>query len=93
MNDIVVDKVMAVVDLSRYSDICNELEQQLDVTAVAAVNKQIKGLIGLALAAAGVSSEGLPYKSTGDGAIIAMDTAEQASLRGEVAHRSREPQP
>ena len=86
MSDLVVDKVMAVIDLSRYSDICNELEQQLDVTAVAAVNKQIKDLIGLALAAAGIASNGLPYKGTGDGAIIALDTAEQASLFAEKMH-------
>ncbi len=86
MSDLVVDKVMAVIDLSRYSDICNELEQQLDVTAVAAVNKQIKDLIGLALAGAGIASDGLPFKGTGDGAIIALDTADQGSLFAEKLH-------
>jgi class 3 adenylate cyclase len=86
MSDVVVNKVVAVVDLSRYSDICNELEQQLDVTAVAAVNKQIKDLIDLALAGAGIPSDGLPYKSTGDGAIIALETAQQGSLVAEKLH-------
>jgi class 3 adenylate cyclase len=86
MSDLIVTKVMAVVDLSRYSDICNELEQQLDVTAVAAVNKQIKDLISLALAAAGIASDGLPYKGTGDGAIIALDTPEQAAIFAEKLH-------
>ena len=36
MSDKIVDKVVAVVDLSRYSDICKQLEQQLDVAAVGA---------------------------------------------------------
>jgi hypothetical protein len=83
MNGQIEEKIVAVVDLSRYSDICKTLEQQLDVTAVAAVNKQIKDLISLALAAAGISSDRLPYKGTGDGAIIILDTADQGSLFAE----------
>lgn len=90
MSDSAVPKVVVVVDLSRYSDICKELEQQLDVTAVAAVNKQVKDLIGLALAAAGVPADRPPYKGTGDGAIIALDTAEEASFFGEHLHRQAE---
>ena len=86
MSDTVVDKVIVVIDLSRYSDICNQLEQQLDVTAVAALNRQIKGLIDLALADAGVLADGLPYKGTGDGAIIALDTAEKGSAFAEKLH-------
>jgi class 3 adenylate cyclase len=86
MSDTVVDKVVVVIDLSRYSDICRELEQQLCVTAVTAVNQQIKGLIDLALADTGLSSDRLPYKGTGDGAIIALDTAQQASLFAEKLH-------
>jgi class 3 adenylate cyclase len=86
MNDVVVEKIVTVIDLSRYSDICNELEQQLDVTAVAAVNRQIKDLIELALAAAGIASDGLPFKGTGDGAIIALDTAQQGSMFAEKLH-------
>jgi class 3 adenylate cyclase len=86
MSDTVVDKVIVVIDLSRYSDICRQLEQQLDVTAVAALNRQIKRLIDLALADAGILSDGLPYKGTGDGAIIALDTAEQGSAFAEKLH-------
>jgi class 3 adenylate cyclase len=86
VSDTVADKVIAVIDLSRYSDICNQLEQQLDVTTVAALNRQIKRLIDLALADAGVSTDGLPYKGTGDGAIIALDTAEQGSTFAEKLH-------
>jgi class 3 adenylate cyclase len=90
MNGPGIDKVVVVVDLSRYSDICRELEQQLDVTAVAAVNKQVKDLIGLTLAAAGVPADRPPYKGTGDGAIIALDTADEASRFAEHLHRQAE---
>jgi len=83
MSDTVVDKVIVVIDLSRYSDICKELEQQLDVTAVAALNAQIRGLIDLALADASISSDSLPYKSTGDGAIIAFDNVMQGATFAE----------
>ena len=81
-----VEKIVAVVDLSRYSDICKELEQQLDVTAVAAVNQQVKDLIFRALAAAGVTPAGLPYKGTGDGAIIVLDTVDQGHQFAEHLH-------
>ena len=90
MSDPIVDKVVVVIDLSRYSDICKELEQQLDVTAVAAVNKQVKDLIDLALAAAGIASDRPPYKGTGDGAIIALDTAAEGSLFAETLHQEAE---
>jgi hypothetical protein len=43
-------------------------------------------VIDLALADAGISSDGLPYKGTGDGAIIALDTAEQGSAFAEKLH-------
>ncbi len=90
MSDPGVEKVVVVADLSRYSDICKELEQQLDVTAVDAVNKQVKDLIGLALAATGVPADRPPYKGTGDGAIIVLDTADEASRFAEHLHRQAE---
>jgi hypothetical protein len=90
MSEIVVDKVVVVIDLSRYSDICKELEQQLDVTAVAAANDQVKELIGLGLAAAKTPPGRPPYKGTGDGAIIALDTPAEASLFGEKLHQAAE---
>lgn len=86
----VVNKFVVVVDLSRYSDICKELEQQLDVTAVAAVNDQVKELIGLGLAAASIPPGRPPYKGTGDGAIIALDTPAEASLFAEKLHQAAE---
>jgi hypothetical protein len=90
MSDTIVDKVVAVVDLSRYSDICKQLEQSLDVTAVGALNDQIKELISLGLAGASIKPGSQPYKGTGDGAIIALDTAAEASLFAEKLHKAAE---
>ncbi len=86
----VVDKVVAVVDLSRYSDIGKQLDQQLGVTAVGALNDQIKELIGLALAGASITPGSPPYKGTGDGAIIALNTPAEASLFAEKLHKAAE---
>jgi hypothetical protein len=90
MAEAVVDKVVVVIDLSRYSDICKQLEQQLDVTAVGALNDQIKELIGLGLAGASIAPGSAPYKGTGDGAIIALDTPAEASLFAEKLHKAAE---
>lgn len=85
-----VETVVVVVDLSRYSDICKQLEQQLGVEAVAALNQQIQLLIRTALAAAKVEFTRLPFKSTGDGAIIAIDGAEQATHFAGALHNVAE---
>ena len=85
-----VNKVVAVIDLSRYSDICKELEQHLGTTAVASVNDLIRGLIHLALAGAGLSVDEVPYKGTGDGAIIILDSSKDASNFAENLHRGAE---
>lgn len=90
MGDPIADKVVAVVDLSRYSDIGKQLEQQLGVTAVGALNDQIKALIGTALAGAKVEPGSAPYKGTGDGAIIALGTPAAASLFAEKLHKAAE---
>lgn len=90
MESSIVEKVVVVIDLSRYSDICKELEQQLDVTAVVAVNDQVTSLIGLALAAANIPSERPPCKGTGDGAILALDSPAEASLFAEKLHHAAE---
>jgi class 3 adenylate cyclase len=83
-----VEKVVAVIDLSRYSDIGKELEQHLGVEAVAKLNGQVQSLIKDALADASIQAARLPYKNTGDGAIIILDTAEQGSRFAEALHRA-----
>ena len=81
-----MEKAVVVVDLSRYSDIARELEQHVGAPAVRELNAQIQGFIRSALKVIGLAEYQLPYKNTGDGAIIALDTAEQASRFGEALH-------
>jgi class 3 adenylate cyclase len=78
------EKAVAVVDLARYSDICKELEQHLGVGATRELNAQVQGLIKSALERVGVDVHRVPYKNTGDGAIIALDSAEEASRFAEA---------
>ena len=80
------EKLVTVIDLSRYSDICGELEQQLDANAVAAVNRQVKTLARQALADIGLDWERVYYRSTGDGAIVVLDSAAQAARFAEQVH-------
>jgi hypothetical protein len=82
------DKAVVVVDLSRYSDSARELEQHVGAPAVRELNAQIQGFIASALKAIGLAGYQLPYKNTGDGAIIALDTAEQASRFAEALHQA-----
>jgi class 3 adenylate cyclase len=90
MSDVPVRKSIVVIDLSRYSDIAKHLEQHSTAVAVAELNRQIQSLIRAALQNAGVPPQGVPYKSTGDGAIIALDQAEKASRMAEALHRQAE---
>jgi class 3 adenylate cyclase len=83
-----VEKAIVVVDLSRYSDIAKDLEQQLGARAVRDLNTQIQGFITRALETAGVVVNELPYKNTGDGAIVALETSEKASRFAETLHEA-----
>ncbi len=83
-----MERVVVVVDLSRYSDIAKELEQHFGVVAVQELNKQIRDLIEGALTEVGIGKEGVPYKGTGDGAIIVLETAAIASQFAEALHRA-----
>ena len=83
-----VSRAVTVVDLSRYSDIIKEVEQHFSAAAVAEINQQIQAFIREALASTGVSRQGLPYKTTGDGAILALASAESACRFSEALHRA-----
>ncbi|HEX8203893.1 MAG TPA: hypothetical protein VF590_25685 [Isosphaeraceae bacterium] len=82
-----VEKVVAVVDLARYTDIIRRREEQTGAGAVAVFNEEIQGLIRSALGEAGVDAGQIPYKHTGDGAVVILDEAEQGSRFAEVLHR------
>jgi class 3 adenylate cyclase len=88
-NGIVV-KAITVIDLSRYSDICKVLEQHIDATAVAGLNGQLQSLIQAARVSAGIKTHPLPFKNTGDGAIIVLDTAELGVKFAEALHKAAE---
>jgi class 3 adenylate cyclase len=82
-----IEKVVAVVDLARYTDIIRRREEQTGARAVAVFNQEIQGLIRSALGEAGVDADRIPYKHTGDGAVVILDEAEQASRFAEALHR------
>jgi class 3 adenylate cyclase len=82
------EKVIVVVDLSRYSDIARQLEQHFGAHTVRELNTQIQGLITGALESVGVPVHELPYKGTGDGAIVTLGTPEQASRFAEALHHA-----
>jgi class 3 adenylate cyclase len=83
-------KVVAVIDLARYSDICKELEQHFGTEAVVTVNNQIRSLIHGALAEADLDVDQVPYKGTGDGAIVVLDNSKDASVFAENLHLAAE---
>lgn len=80
------EKTIVVVDLSHYSAISRHLEKQLGEQATRNLNIQIQERITSALNAVVLSTDNIPIKSTGDGAIIAFDTAAQASHFAETLH-------
>jgi len=72
-------RVVVVVDLSRYSDIAKELEQQLGTSAVVTLNDQILEMIYEALRRIDMDRKNIPFKYTGDGAIAIFEGATEAS--------------
>ncbi|MDK1021994.1 MAG: NACHT domain-containing protein [Candidatus Hydrogenedentes bacterium] len=82
-------KTIVELDLSRYMDICRFLQESLNgPEAVAELNRQILNLITQGLQIVNLSIETIPYKSTGDGAIIAFDEAENAVQFAIALHRT-----
>lgn len=83
-------RAVVVADLSCYSDVLKQLEQHLGLGGTRELNHQIRDLIHSALRAVGLDPLAIPYKGTGDGAIAALETAEQASRFAEELHRAAE---
>jgi class 3 adenylate cyclase len=86
-NGSAVRRVVVEVDLSRYSDIARNLEQNLGVEAVAKLNEQIEKLVETALNSVGARVSETRLATTGDGAILAFESAKQASEFAQALHR------
>ncbi len=71
-------KTVLELDLVGYSTIGDNLEQGLDVTSVAELNKQIQGLVDVGLTAVSASRAQTVMATTGDGAILVFDAAADA---------------
>ncbi|HKU73983.1 MAG TPA: hypothetical protein VJR02_08700 [Pyrinomonadaceae bacterium] len=82
-----VTKTIVELDLVGYSSISRNVEESLDVRTVAQVNQQIHGFIDLGLKAANSSQDNV-MSLTGDGAILAFDSAEQAHTFAEAINRA-----
>ena len=73
-----MQKTILELDLIGYSDKARELEEQLNVSLVMQFNDQIQEFVDTGLEAAGLTREYVIVQSTGDGAIVVLDEAEQA---------------
>ncbi|MEA3211376.1 MAG: hypothetical protein QOE70_4433 [Chthoniobacter sp.] len=82
-----VQRVIVVVDLSRYRNIAKDLDQQVDCKGVALLNRQIQDMIDSALNTVGIVPQAIPSKFTGDGKILSFETAEHACHFAENLHR------
>lgn len=83
-----VKKTVLELDLVGYSSISSNVEENLDVTTVAQVNQQIQSFIDSGLKASNASREENVMSLTGDGAILAFDSAQQAHGFAEAVHRA-----
>lgn len=80
------DKTVVELDLVGYSTVCDNLEQGLDVTSVAQLNQQIQGFIDAGLKVVGAPRDQTVIATTGDGAILLFDSAQDAHRFCEAVH-------
>jgi class 3 adenylate cyclase len=71
-------KTVVELDLVGYSTICDTLEQGLDVKSSAELNQQIQSFVDAGLNAVNAIREQHVMQTTGDGAIVVFDTADDA---------------
>jgi class 3 adenylate cyclase len=83
-----LNKTVVVVDLIGYSSIARSLEQNITAQAVAELNRQIQSFVDAGLAAVSGNRERNLMNTTGDGAILLFDSAEQAHRFGKRFHES-----
>lgn len=85
-----VERVIVVVDLSRYTNIAMDLDRQVGGKGVALLNRQIQDMVDSALTTIEIVPESIPSKFTGDGKILAFETAEKACEFAESLHLTAE---
>jgi class 3 adenylate cyclase len=81
-------KTVLIVDLVGYSAVARGLEQSGSAQSVASLNEQIQGFIDEGLTAAAATREQNVTKTTGDGAILVFDQADQAHRCAVQIHRA-----
>lgn len=81
-------KTVVEFDLVGYSTICDNLEQGLDVNTVAQLNQQIQSFIDTGLKAVNTPRESTVMTTTGDGAILVFDSAQDAHRFTEFVHEA-----
>ena len=81
-----VVKTVLELDMVGYSSIARLLEQNMGAEAVAGLNAQIQGLVDVGLKAVGLQRDTTVLATTGDGAILVFDRADEAHRFAAVLH-------
>jgi pSer/pThr/pTyr-binding forkhead associated (FHA) protein/class 3 adenylate cyclase len=79
-------KTILEVDMVGYSSIARMLEQNVSASAVAELNAQVQSFVDAGLRAAALPREGTVMATTGDGAILVFDRADQAHRFAAATH-------
>jgi class 3 adenylate cyclase len=87
-NSRIIRKSVAVVDLAGYSSMARLLEEGTSASSVAELNRKIQSLVDVALEKASGKREQNVMHTTGDGAILLFDSAEQAHRFGVHLHEA-----
>jgi len=81
-------KTVVELDLVGYSTICDNFEQGLDVNSAAQLNQQIQSFVDAGLKAVGASRDESVMQTTGDGAIVVFETADDAHRFAHAVHEA-----
>lgn len=68
-----MEKTIVIIDLVRYSEVVDTLEDALDVKAVSRLNEQIQLFVDAGLRAIKANHQNVVHQPTGDGAILKLD--------------------
>src|SRR5690349_5972446 len=81
-------KTVVELDLVGFSDVARALQENLDSEAVVRLEAQIQEFVDAGLRSTGAEREQVFFKTTGDGAILAFDRAEDAHRFAVGVHRA-----